>query len=280
MANKTQDTARLPCPVFFRKVRQSEVRTGSSPGFIGNVAAGIFHGLFLHAVHENGRADAEHAQGDQHPAEGRGEQDGRAAAGQPQGAAQAVFADGAPGSGPARWPPGSDRTCGPDSPARRKIIMMTTSKKFLWMAKEPTTHRTATLGIRMASERREICAKPRQPRRPMPSIKNWTSTKAREKGIGHGRVAGKQLRPRLETLNDQSAHEHGGHGLAGDAQRQHGDQGAAGHGVVGRLRTCHALDGTFSRTPLCDGRTAGRYYSPRSRRWMHPRREEYRSGCR
>ena len=80
---------------------------------------------------------------------------------------------------------------------------------------------------------------------------------AREKGIGHGRVAGKQLRPRLETLNDQSAHEHGGHGLTGDAQRQHGDQGAAGHGVVGRLRTCHALDGTFSELLFVMGELPG-----------------------
>ena len=70
--------------------------------------------------------------------------------------------------------------------------------------------------------------------------------KAREEGVGHGRIAGKQLRSRLEALNDQSAHEYGGHGLAGDAQRQHGDQGAAGHGVVGRLGACHALDGAFS----------------------------------
>ena len=83
------------------------------------------------------------------------------------------------------------------------------------------------------------------------------ANKAREEGVGHGRIAGKQLRSRLEALNDQSAHEHGGHGLAGDAQRQHGDQGAAGHGVVGRLRTCHALDGTFSELLFVMGELPG-----------------------
>ena len=81
--------------------------------------------------------------------------------------------------------------------------------------------------------------------------------KAREEGVGHGRIAGKQLRSRLEALNDQSAHEHGGHGLAGDAQRQHGDQGAAGHGVVGCLRACYALDGAFSELLFVMGELPG-----------------------
>ena len=36
-------------------------------------------------------------------------------------------------------------------------------------------------GIRIASDSLEICAKPRQPRRPMPSMKNCTSTKPAKK---------------------------------------------------------------------------------------------------
>ena len=54
-------------------------------------------------------------------------------------------------------------------------------------------------------------------------------------------MLGEQLGTGLQTLQGQSADEHGGGGIAGDAQRQHGYQSAAGIAVVAGLRGGDAL---------------------------------------
>ena len=33
----------------------------------------------------------------------------------------------------------------------------------------------------------------------------------RKEGVSHGSVLGEKFRPRLKTLDDEAAHEHGGH---------------------------------------------------------------------
>ena len=66
--------------------------------------------------------------------------------------------------------------------------------------------------------------------------------KAGKEGIGHGSILGEKLRSGLEALDDEAAHENGGNGFSGDAQRQGGDQGAAGDGIVGRFGTGYAFN--------------------------------------
>ena len=57
----------------------------------------------------------------------------------------------------------------------------------------------------------------------------------RKEGVSHGSVLGEKFRARLETLDDEAAHEHGGHRFSRNAQCQCGNEGAAGNGVVCRF---------------------------------------------
>ena len=54
-------------------------------------------------------------------------------------------------------------------------------------------------------------------------------------------MLGEKLGTGLETLNDKTAHQNCGNGLAGDTKSEGGDQRAAGNSVVGSLGTCNAL---------------------------------------
>ena len=65
----------------------------------------------------------------------------------------------------------------------------------------------------------------------------------RKEGVSHGSVLGEKLRPRLEPLNDQAAHEHGGHRFPRNAQCQCGNERTAGNGIVCRFRTGDAFNG-------------------------------------
>ena len=58
---------------------------------------------------------------------------------------------------------------------------------------------------------------------------------ADDEGVGDAGLGLEQGGSRGKALDHKGAHEHGGDGVAGDAQCQHGDQRAAGDGVVGGL---------------------------------------------
>ena len=108
----------------------------------------------------------------------------------------------------------------------------------------------------MASDRREIWAKPYSPACHAQHEELHKHETGKE-GVGHAGIGGEQLRSGLQAVNDEAAHEHCGHGLAGDAQGQGGDERAAGHGVVGRLGTRHAFDGALAEFILVLGEAAG-----------------------
>lgn len=65
----------------------------------------------------------------------------------------------------------------------------------------------------------------------------------RKESVSHGSILGEKLRPRLEPLNDQAAHEYGSHRFARNAQCQCGNEGTAGNGIVCRFRTGDAFNG-------------------------------------
>lgn len=49
-----------------------------------------------------------------------------------------------------------------------------------------------------------------------------------------------------DALDEERAHEHGGHVVAGDAEGQERDHGGTGHGVVGGFGSHDAFDGAFA----------------------------------
>ena len=78
-----------------------------------------------------------------------------------------------------------------------------------------------------------------------------------EEGIGHLRIFGEQFRTGLQTLDNQTAHEHSGYRFTGYAQRQRGNQGSAGYGIIGRFRSRHAFNGAFAELVFPFGKLLG-----------------------
>lgn len=65
-------------------------------------------------------------------------------------------------------------------------------------------------------------------------------------GIDPKAPAGEQVGPGGDALHGQGTEQDGHHRVPGDAQGEHGDHGAAGDRVVGRLRRQDALDGAVA----------------------------------
>lgn len=76
---------------------------------------------------------------------------------------------------------------------------------------------------------------------------------AGKEGVGHRCVLGEELRPGLEALDDEAAHEDGGDGFTRDAESQCRDEGAAGDGVVRCFGARNAFDGAVSEFLRCLG---------------------------
>ena len=70
------------------------------------------------------------------------------------------------------------------------------------------------------------------------------------KGIDDLLLGGEQAITGGQAMDGQARQQHGSGGVAGDTQRQGGDQGAAGNSVVGRLTAGHTLPGTVTEVLL------------------------------
>ena len=210
----------------------------------------------FHPFHKEGRKHADDAERDQRPANGRGEQDGGIAVADEQGTAQALFTDGAEDE--------------PKHDGRRVQVELARE-----VADNPENHhddhfdvvvvdgvgadhaqeedRRDQDGVGKARDAGESLAAEQTDA----EHEELDEHEAREERIGHARMGGEQFRAGLQAVDDEPAHEHGGHGFAGDAERQRGDERTAGDGVVGGFGTGHAFDGALAELVLMLGEAPG-----------------------
>ena len=78
--------------------------------------------------------------------------------------------------------------------------------------------------------------------------------KPREERVGHPRVRRKEFGPRLQTVNDKAAHQHGRHAFTGNAERQGRNEGAPGNSIVGSFGTRHTFYGALTEIFLMFGK--------------------------
>lgn len=174
--------------------------------------------MFFPASHQPRRASAEDAQEDEHPAERGAEKDRRIAVGEIQRTAQAVFTDRTQDQtqhdgGCVQIKLANEVADDAENEHDDHFHKVVVDSKRTYNAKQEDGRNQDRVG--KAGDLSKHTAADETDTQHRKLNQHETGKEC----VGHRSVSGEELRSRLQTVNDQTAHQHSGHGFTRNTER-------------------------------------------------------------